>query len=80
MASIHEGALLPWLRLLLGSPSVLLIKLDPADGARVVLLDPGLDAAAVESMSTRQLAACGTIGALLQADVAVGFFAFFLLW
>ena len=57
MGSIHEGALLPWLRLLLGSLSVLLIKLGPADGALVVILDPGLDAVAVESMTARQLAA-----------------------
>ena len=81
MRSLHEGAVLPLLlRLLLGSLSVFLIELGPADGARVVLLDPGLDAAAVESVTARQLAACSTIGALLKADVAVGFFAFLLLW
>ena len=57
MGSLHKGAILPWLRLLLGSLSVLLIELGPADGARVVILDPGLDAAAVESVTARQLAA-----------------------
>ena len=71
-----------WFRLLLSVSllvGVFLVKLGPADGARVVLFEPSLDAAAVEGVVARQCAASLTVGALLQADVAVCFFAFLLL-
>jgi len=75
-----ERALLSWFRLLLGRHlSVSLVELGPADGARIVLLEPGFDAASVEGVIARQLAARLAIGALLQANVAVNFPAFFLL-
>jgi hypothetical protein len=58
---------------------VALIKLDPADGTRVIIFEPVLDAGAVEGVIAWQLAACLTIGALLEANVAVRLFALFFL-
>ena len=56
-----------------------LVKLGPADWARVVFLEPALDALAIKGMTARQLATGCTVAALFQADVAVAFFAFLLL-
>lgn len=78
LSSPLERMLLPWFGSL-GSLSVTLIELSPADRARVVILKPGFDAAAVEGVIARQLAACLAILALFQANVAVSLFAFLFL-
>lgn len=57
----------------------LLVELHAADWAGVVLLEPVLDALAVESVVAWQLAAFFAFAALLEADVAVRLFAFLFL-
>lgn len=58
-----------------------LVELCSAAGAAVVLLQPVAEAALVESMPARQLAAFVSIGAdLLEADVAVSLLALLHWW
>lgn len=59
--------------------SICLVQLCPADRARVVFLEPVLDALSVKGMTARQLATGSASAALFKADVAVTFFAFLFL-
>ena len=76
LLALMRFRLLLILALLVG---VFLVELGTADGARVVLFEPGLDAAAVEGVVARQCAAGLAVGALFKADVAVCVLTFLLL-